>query len=94
MSDVIPAGSLLPWVEVGMVIHHDPCSNCEGGGPPSFCHRTVIALYTQEGEHRDEVWAVLRRAYDDSTEEFPCSALRKLWRLAQPYDQGSDHAEG
>lgn len=79
---LIAAGSQLPFVQVGMIIHPDDCLNCERDGNPLWCCALVCAI---EGGSTLDATLLYRNG---ERRQEPCTELRRRWRLARDFDAG------
>lgn len=85
-DDIIPAGSRLPFVSVGMILHPDDCHNCERGGNPTWCSALVRDLHDDDMPARYGDGATLLFRSGEIRDE-PVHELRRIWHLARDFDQ-------
>lgn len=84
--DVIEAGRMVPFVQVGMIVHPDDCLNCEREGSPLWCCWLVADIHDDDETARFGMMATLLSRNGDRRDE-PCSELRRRFRLARDFDQ-------
>lgn len=79
--DLIEEGSLVPFVQTGMIVHSGDCRDCEREGRPLWCSYIVADMYDSEFG----MIAVLTLQTGERLVEF-CQEIRRRYRLAQDFD--------
>ncbi len=85
-TDIIIAGTRVPFVQVGMIVHPDDCLNCEREGSPLWCSALVCDIRDADETSPTGMIATLLFRNGERREE-PCYELRRRWRLARDFDQ-------
>lgn len=86
-TDIIIAGTRVPFVQVGMIVHPDDCLNCERDArPPLWCSALVCDIRDADETSPTGMIATLLFRNGERREE-PCYELRRRWRLARDFDQ-------
>lgn len=77
-TDIIIAGTRVPFVQVGMIVHPD--------GSPLWCSALVCDIRDADETSPTGMIATLLFRNGERREE-PCYELRRRWRLARDFDQ-------
>lgn len=86
-DDIIPAGSRLPFVQTGMIVHPDGCLECGGEGSPTWCS-AIVSEISNSGPGTD---LVAKLDYRGIKREQLCSDLRRHFRLARDFDSSKTY---